>query len=456
MKIEYAKVDDVNGVITMVVEESDYADQVKKQLKEIGKKHAEPGFRPGHVPAALLEKKYGSYARQEAINEVVGNALFDFIKKEELNVLGNPVPDEDNRITDDNKEFVLKFKVGVAPEFELKLDKDVHMPYYKITVSDEMINRQDEAMRRRFGKQVPGEEVDATALVKGVLTELAADGTVKEGGIVVENGIVSPQYFKSDDQRALFIGKKVGDTVVFNPSATCDANPAEMSSMLNIDKNYVNNHLGDFSMAISEIIVLKEAELGEEYYKEVFGDKVTDEAGYRAAVKEMIAGSLIGDQNYRFTLDAENVIREQVGELQLPDEVLKDFLIAQNETLTRENIDAEYTGIRKQLVWDLEKDKAGRQLDVKVEEADLLQTASMIARQQFAQYGMTNVPDETVANYAKQILSDEKAHAQVARQTADMKLFNAIRNAVTLDEKEVSVDEFNALFAPAGEQASAE
>lgn len=456
MKIEYAKVDDVNGVITMVVEESDYADLVKKQLKEIGKKHAEPGFRPGHVPAALLEKKYGSYARQEAINEVVGNALFDFIKREELNVLGNPVPDEDNRITDDNKEFVLKFKVGVAPEFELKLDKDVHMPYYKITVSDEMINRQDEAMRRRFGKQVPGEEVDATALVKGVLTELAADGTVKEGGIVVENGIVSPQYFKSDDQRALFIGKKVGDTVVFNPSATCDANPAEMSSMLNIDKNYVNNHLGDFSMAISEIIVLKEAELGEEYYKEVFGDKVTDEAGYRAAVKEMIAGSLIGDQNYRFTLDAENVIREQVGELQLPDEVLKDFLIAQNETLTRENIDAEYAGIRKQLVWDLEKDKAGRQLDVKVEEADLLQTASMIARQQFAQYGMTNVPDETVANYAKQILSDEKAHAQVARQTADMKLFNAIRNAVTLDEKEVSVDEFNALFAPAGEQASAE
>lgn len=456
MKIEYAKVDDVNGVITMVVEESDYADQVKKQLKEIGKKHAEPGFRPGHVPAALLEKKYGSYARQEAINEVVGNALFDFIKREELNVLGNPVPDEDNRITDDNKEFVLKFKVGVAPEFELKLDKDVHMPYYKITVSDEMINRQDEAMRRRFGKQVPGEEVDATALVKGVLTELAADGTVKEGGIVVENGIVSPQYFKSDDQRALFIGKKVGDTVVFNPSATCDANPAEMSSMLNIDKNDVNNHLGDFSMAISEIIVLKEAELGEEYYKEVFGDKVTDEAGYRAAVKEMIAGSLIGDQNYRFTLDAENVIREQVGELQLPDEVLKDFLIAQNETLTRENIDAEYAGIRKQLVWDLEKDKAGRQLDVKVEEADLLQTASMIARQQFAQYGMTNVPDETVANYAKQILSDEKAHAQVARQTADMKLFNAIRNAVTLDEKEVSVDEFNALFAPAGEQASAE
>ena len=456
MKIEYAKVDDVNGVITMVVEESDYADLVKKQLKEIGKKHAEPGFRPGHVPAALLEKKYGSYARQEAINEVVGNALFDFIKKEELNVLGNPVPDEDNRITDDNKEFVLKFKVGVAPEFELKLDKDVHMPYYKITVNDEMINRQDEAMRRRFGKQVPGEEVDATALVKGVLTELAADGTVKEGGIVVENGIVSPQYFKSDDQRALFIGKKVGDTVVFNPSATCDANPAEMSSMLNIDKNDVNNHLGDFSMAISEIIVLKEAELGEEYYKEVFGDKVTDEAGYRAAVKEMIAGSLIGDQNYRFTLDAENVIREQVGELQLPDEVLKDFLIAQNETLTRENIDAEYAGIRKQLVWDLEKDKAGRQLDVKVEEADLLQTASMIARQQFAQYGMTNVPDETVANYAKQILSDEKAHAQVARQTADMKLFNAIRNAVTLDEKEVSVDEFNALFAPAGEQASAE
>ena len=449
MKIEYAKVDDVNGVITMVVEENDYAENVKKQLKEISKKHTEPGFRPGHVPAGLIEKKYGKYARHEAINETVGEALFDYIKKEDLKVLGNPLPDPDNHVTDD-KEFVLKFNVGLAPEFEVKVDKNLHVPYYKIKVSDEMVDRQDKSLRDRFGKQVPGDEVDATAVVKGVLTELNEDGTVKEGGIVVENGIVSPQYFKTQEQRDLFLGKKVGDEIVFNPAATCDANEVEMSSMLNIEKSDVENHKGDFRFDVKEIIVLKPAELGEEYYKEVFGDdKVKDEKGYREAIGQMIAASLAGDQNYRFTIDAKDAILGEVGELPLPDAILKEFLMSQNENLNRDNIDAEYDAIRADLVWDLTKEKVGQQLDVKITDEDLLNTARMIARQQFAQYGMANVPDETLDRYANDILKDEKAHNQVARQTIDMKLFNAIREAVTLDEKEVSVDEFNALFAPA-------
>lgn len=452
MKIEYSKIDDVNGVITMVVEENDYAENVKKQLKELGKKHSEPGFRPGHVPAGLLEKKYGKYARQEAINETVGEALYNYIKEEKLPVLGNPMPDKENHVGEE-KEFVLKFNVGLAPEFDVKVDKDVKIPYYNIKVSDEMIDRQDEALRRRFGKQVPGEEVDATALVKGVMTELNEDGTVKEGGIVVENGIVSPQYFKTEEQRALFMGKKLGDEVVFNPAATCDANPTEMSSMLNIDKNDVDAHKGDFRFDIKEIIVLKPAELGEEYFKEVFGaDKVKDEKEYRDAVKDMIQASLKGDQNYRFTIDAKNVIMAEVGDLQLPDAMLKDFLISQNENLNAENIDAEYDAIRADLLWDLEKDKVGQKLGVKVEQEDLMNTARLLARQQFAQYGMASVPDDAIDRYANEILKDEKAAQQVARQTADMKLFAAIRDAVTLDEKEVSVDEFNALFAPAAEK----
>ena len=163
MKIEYSKIDDVNGVITMVVEENDYAENVKKQLKELGKKHSEPGFRPGHVPAGLLEKKYGKYARQEAINETVGEALYNYIKEEKLPVLGNPMPDKENHVGEE-KEFVLKFNVGLAPEFDVKVDKDVKIPYYNIKVSDEMIDRQDEALRRRFGKQVPGEAVSYTHL----------------------------------------------------------------------------------------------------------------------------------------------------------------------------------------------------------------------------------------------------------------------------------------------------
>lgn len=446
MKIDYAKVNDVIGEITMVVEESDYADKVKKQLKEIGKKHAEPGFRPGHVPAGLIEKKYGKAVKYDEINKLVGEAIFDYIKENKINVLGNPIPDKANAINDDVKEFTLKFKVGVAPEFEVKIDKDLHIPYYNIKVTDEMVDRQDEALRRRFGKQEPGEEVDATALVKGIITELNEDGTVKDGGVVVENGIVAPQYFKSEDQRNLFVGKHVGDSVVFNPAATCESNPTEMASMLNLPKEEAEKHQGDFRFDIKEIIVLKPAELNEEFFKEAFGDNVKDENEYRNAVRKMIESSLTGDQNYRFTIDAEKAIRKEVGDIELPDEVLKEFLISQNEALNEENIDKEYDQIRSQLVWDLEKDKMLNALEIKVEEADLQNTARLMARNQFAQYGMTNVPDDAVEHYAEEILKDEKARNTIYRQTSDLKLFNAIRAAVSLDEKEVSVDEFNELF----------
>lgn len=447
MKIDYAKIDDVNGEITVTLEEKDYADKVKKQLKEIGKSHSEPGFRPGHVPAGLIQKKYGNAVKYDVINKEVGNAVFDYIKENNLHVLGNPMPQQDENFSIDAADFTLKFKVGIAPEFDTKVNKDLHVPFYTIKVTDEMLDRQDEQFTRRFGKQEPGEAVDATALVKGVITELDENGQPKEGGIVVENGIVAPQYFKSEDQKALFIDKKVGDVIKFNPAATCDSHAAEMASMLQIDKNDVDAHKGDFNFDIKEIIVLKPAEHNQEFFDMVFGaDKIHNEEEYRKALGEMIAASLQNDSNYRFTIDAQDAIQKAVGALTLPDEVLKDFLKGQNEHLTDENIDEEYERLRPQLEWELEKEAVAAQLDIKVEEEDLLNTARMMAQSQFAQYGMTNVPADALDRYAQDILKDEKARPQVYNQTVDMKLFNGIRATVTVDEKEVSVEEFNDLF----------
>ncbi len=455
MKIDYVKINDVTGEIAISIVESDYADKVKKQLKEIGKKRPEPGFRAGHVPASILEKKYGQAVKYDVINDLVGESLFEYIKENELNVLGNPIPDKENVINEDTKEFNLKFKVGLAPELNFTADKNLHVPYYNIQVTDEMVDRQDEALRRRFGKQEPGDEVDASALVKGVITELNEDGSVKEDGVVVENGIVAPQYFKSEEQRNLFIGKKVGDKLTFNPAATCEANPTELSSMLNLPKEEAEAHQGDFSFEIKEIIVLKPAELGEEYYKDVFGDDVKDEAQYRDAVKKMIESSLKGDQNFRFTIDAQNAIENAIGEVQLPDDILKEFLVSRNEQLNADNIDNEYPEIRKQLVWDIEKSGVMKQLDVKVNEEDMLATARLVAQNQFAQYGMSNVPEDTLNHYAAEILKDEKANNQIANQTADMKFFAALQEAVTLDNKDVTVDEFNALFKSEAAEANA-
>lgn len=447
MKVDYAKIDDVNGEITVSLEEKDYSEKVKKQLKEIGKSHAEPGFRPGHVPAGLVQKKYGASVKYDVINKEVGNAVFEYIKENNLHVLGNPIPMQDGNFDINAADFELKFKVGVAPEFETHVDKSLTVPYYTIKVTDDMIDRQDEQFTRRFGKQEPGETVDATALVKGVITELDEAGNPLEGGIVVESGIVAPQYFKNEDQKALFMGKKLGDIVRFNPAATCDNNPTEMASMLNVAKDEAVNHTGDFNMEIKEIIVLKPAEHNQEFFDMVFGaDKVHNEEEYRAAIKDMISASLSNDSDYRFTIDARDAIQKAIGSLELPDAVLKEFLKSQNEALNDENIDKEYENLKPQLEWELEKEAVAAQLDINVTEDDLKNTARAMARSQFAQYGMTSVPEESLDRYAGDILKDEKARQQIYAQTADMKLFNGIRATVTVDGKEVSVEEFNELF----------
>lgn len=457
MNVEFQKVDDVHGIITVTVEQADYADTVKKELKNIGKTHAEPGFRAGHVPAGVLEKKYGKSVKYDVVSKLVGQELYKYIEDNHLAVLGQPIPFKENDLDPNETDFTLKFNVGLAPVMDIKADKEMHIPYYKIKISEEMIDEQDKQLRRRFGKQEPGETVDETALVKGVLRELDADGN-DEGGLVIENGIVAPQYFKDRAQAELFIGKHVGDKVVFNPWATCDGNPSEMSSMLNIDKKDVENYKGDFEMDIKEIIVLKPAELGEEYYKEVFGadSTVKDEASYRAAVKAMIENSLSGEENFRFTIDARNVIMDKVKDTKLPDDILKEYLIINNKDINESNVDEVYESSKGSLLWDLAKDTLMTQMGIEMTEEDVKQTAKMMARQQFAQYGMANPPEEAIDRFADDILKDKKAIDRIRQNTVDMKFFTGLREAVTVDEKEVTPEEFNALFKNEQEEEGAE
>jgi len=450
MDIKLEKIDAVNANVTITLTEADYAQKVKDSLKQIRNTHAEKGFRAGHVPAAIIEKKYGKAVKYDTINKEVADALYNYIKENNLHVLGNPMASDNDKFDLGDKDFTFNFSLGLAPEINLVVNKEITIPYYTIEVSDKMINERDTQLRNRYGAQVSGEEVEPNALVKGVITELDADGKPLAEGIVVENGIVSPQHFKDEAQKALFVGKKLGDTIVFNPAATCDGAATELASMLQIDKNDAEAHKGDFSFEIKDIIVLRPAELGEEYYENAFGkDKVHNEEEYRTMLKDIIASQLKADSNYRFTIDTRDVLTSKVGDLELPDRILKDYLKQQNKKLTEENIDQEYDSMRPNLTWQLICNKLSEDMNVKVSHEDLEGFAKMMTRQQFAQYGMANVPDELVDKYAKEILENKEQEERITGEVQQMKLFEAIRNAATLDEKTVSVEQFNDLFKPA-------
>ena len=446
MNVTMQKTDAVSARLTVNVEENDYKDTVVKKLKEIGRTHQIPGFRKGHVAIADLHRRFGADVTSDVINHDVFEAVMKYIDDNKLNVLGQPVPVEVKALDfKKEKDFTFEYDLALAPELDVKIDKDEHIPYYTIEVTDEMVDEQDKAFRKRFGAQVPGEEFEDDALVKGAIEQLDENGNVieGEGAIQVTNGIVAPMYFKSDDQKALFKGAKVGDKITFNPWMTCNGDPTEMSSMLQVDKAKVADLHNDFRFAISEIIVVRPAELNQEFFDQVFGkDKVSDEAGYRNAIREMIAGELKQNSEMVFRMSARKYFLEKYGSMELPAAILKKGLIMRNEGLNDSNIDEEYGRMEPDLKWQLVKENIAQKLEVKIEESDLIDMAKGIAARQFAQYGMTNIDDETLTNYAKNILADKNYRPRLVEQCGDFKLFQSIENGVTLDCETVSLDKF--------------
>ena len=447
MKVNFEKIDNVNATLTVSFVEDDYKGEVKKQLNELGRTRPIKGFRPGHVPAAILQKYYGNQVLTQVVDQMVSREMSRYIVDNKVNVLGEPMLNKDTHVDlNAQKDFEFKFDLGIAPEFELKLDKRVKIPYYYIQVSQEMIDNQNAEYRKRFGKQVPGEVAAEDSLIRGAMVELNEDGTEKEDGIKVERTVISPRYLKDDEQKAKFVGAKVNDCVVFNPYKGADGNLTELSSMLNVDKVEAEVH-SDFKMQLEEILVNQDAEMNQEFFDSVLGhDQAKDEGEYFEKLKELIAGQLKNDSNYRFTIDVEKVLKKKVGDLELPDDFLKRYLLARNEKADEKSIEEEYPRTKSQLQWQLIKEKVARDLGVKIEAEDKMRLARFLAAQQFAQYGMTNLPEDVIDNYAHKLLEDERYNEDIENRAFEDKLFAAIKEKVALDERNVSVEEFNKLF----------
>ena len=458
MEIKFEKTGEACGQITVSVNEADYEAKVTEKLKEIGKKHVIPGFRKGHISLPELRKRFGREVKSESINDVVISAVFDYIRDNNLKVLGQPLPAEATEIDLKQTEYTFKYDLALWPELNMVLDKTVTLPFYKIEVNQEMMDEQDKNLRERFGAQVPGEEVDAKAVVKGSIMELNEDGTVKttEDAIQVVAGIVAPFLFKGKEEADKFLGKHVGDKIAFNPSKAADGQVAEIASMLNIDKEKAAEVKADFEFVISEIIVLKPAEHDQDFFDDVFGkDKVHNEEEYNEALRNMIAASLAPNSFQMFNRDAHDWLVKTYVDMKLDNGLLKRWILLQDKNATAEQLDQDFDKMLPGIKWEIISGEVAEKLGVKVEEADLLARASFIARQQMQQYGMYNMDEETVTDMGKRILADKNYRRHIAEEVEELKTFDALRNAITLDEKTVTLDEFRKLANPEAAQAEA-
>ena len=451
MNVSFEQIDAVNGQLTVVLKREDFEGDVKKEVAQMGVRHPLKGFRPGKAPKALLMKFYGPSVTANVVDRMVSRAIYDHISENKLHVLGEPLPNEETKVDLMNdEEMTFKYDLGLAPAIELKLNKRINVPYYNIEVTDQMVDDAIAHDRKRLGTLVDGEVSDKESMLRGSMIELDEQGNDKEDGIKVERTVFSPRYMEDEQEAAKFVGVKVGDTFVFNPHKANNGNIAELAAMLNVGRSEADVK-SDFRVTIEEVKVNKDAEMNEEFFKGVLGTEteVKDEAAFREAMRDMIARANVPESNYRFTVDAQRILTEKAGELPLPEEFLKRFLKLRREQDNKENAevtDEEAQNMFKQLRWQLVKDHLSKELGITVEKEDIDTAAFIFAQQQLSQYGIYNAPEDLIRQQAERFMQDDRARDAIQEHAIDNKFYAAVREAVKVNEKSISVEDFRKLY----------
>lgn len=451
MNILFENPDKVNGLMTVTVEDADFKDNVEKTLKDYRKRANFPGFRPGMVPMGLIKKQFGPSVKMDTLNKYVGEQIYNYIRENKIQMLGEPLPSEKQEPVDIEKDgpYTFMFDIAVAPEFKIELNGDTKIAYYDIQADDKLIDQQVDMFASQLGSYEKADSYDGEQrdMLKGDLRELDAEGNTKEGGITVEGAVMMPEYIKVDDQKKLFDNAKPGDIITFNPRKAYPDNDSEVANLLKINRDAVKDVEADFSYQVIEINRFKKADVNQAMFDQVFGkDTVKSEEEFRNKIAEGLKPQLQANSDYKFMLDVRKYAEDKVGELTFPDALLKRIMLLNNKDKGEEYVEKNYDESIKQLKWHLIKEQLVAANNIKVEDADVKTAAKEAARMQFAQYGMNNVPEEYLDNYADEMLKKRDSAANFVDSAVEKKLVDALKGVVSLDKKTVTLDEFNELM----------
>lgn len=445
MKITFENVDKVSALLTVNIEKSDYEDKVKKALKDFSHKASLPGFRPGKVPASLIQKRFGTELKAEEINKILSEEVNKYIRENKVNMLAEPLPNEEKTPAMDfetQDAFTFAFDIALAPEFDAKLTKKDKLTYYDIKVDDALVDQQVQSFCNRGGQHVKAESYEPRDMVKGTLTQLNTKNNTLEGGITVEDAVMLPEYMKNDKEKAKFEGAKVGDVITFNPAKAYDS-ATELASLLHISKEEAEGMKSNFNFQISEISRFEPAKLSQELFDQMLGkDVVKSEAEFRQFIANDIKRNFSSEAEYQFMQDVRSYVLGRIGEVEFPEAILKRFMKLRNADKGEEYVEENFKQSLPELLWHLAKEQLCDQLEVKVEHEDVLETAKAFTRLQFAQYGMINLPEESITNYAAEMLKNEQQAQGLVERTVENKLAAKVKETVTLKTKEVTMEEF--------------
>ncbi len=452
MKISFENPDKINGLMTLTVEVDDYKEKVEKTLKDYRKKANVPGFRPGNVPMNIIKRQYGTAVKVDVVNKIIGEEMYKYLRENNVKMLGEPLPSEKQVPQDLEKEgdYEFIFDIAVAPEFTISLSNKDKVDYFDIQPDDKLIDQQVEMFASRNGHYDKAEVYDPEQrdMLKGDLRQLDDEGNTLEGGITVADAVLMPQYIKEVAQKALFDGAKLGDIITFNPKKAYPESDTEVAALLKLKKEEVADINADFSFQVTEISRFVKSALDQDLFDSVFGEgNVKTEEEFRSRIADGLKAQLAGESDYRFLLDVRKYAENKVGEITFPEDILKRVMKAGNKDKDADYVDKHFDASIRELKWHLIKEQLVAANDVKIEDTDVKAVAKEMARAQFAQYGMNNVPDEYLDGYADDMLKQKENVDSLVDRAIDRKLIDVLKNVVKLNVKTVTLDEFNKIAA---------
>ncbi len=448
MNITRENIDDLNAVLKIKIVKPDYEEKVETVLKDYRKKATIKGFRPGMVPIGLVKKMYGRAVQIDEINKVVTEGIQKYITDEKLEVLGDPLPkinDQEIIDFDTQEEFIFSFELGLSPVIELKINKKNKVNQYEIIIDEKMKNDYRDNYARRYGELKQADITEEKDVIKGKIEALDNNGDPSAQGPSVEDTSLGIDIIKDKKIKKQFIGKSKNESIDFDLRKAYP-NDTEIAGILHMKKEEVTDLGSNFRFTIKEISRFHPAELGQELFNRIYGEGiVTTEKEFMSRIEDEIAVNLRRESDFKLMLDLKNLVLEKT-EFQLPEEFLKRWLLKVNENTTEEQIEKEFENFRKDLKWQLIRNKVARENEVKITEEELQKEAENITRYQFQQYGLFYATDEQISNYAKETLKREEDAKRIADKILEEKVILLMKELVKLESKSISVEEFNKLF----------
>lgn len=444
MNVTRQEVNAETAKLTVSVSQADYQTNVSASLEKYRKQAKVPGFRPGKVPMGLIQKQYGKAVLAEEINKLVSDALYKYIAENKLDILGNPIPTEGSEVKGDfnnPSDFEFEYEIGYSPAINLDLSNKSKYDYVKVKVDADLITKQIDDLRRRYGKLVSSDTVGEKDMILAQFVELDENGEIKAGGIM-HSSTTSMEFVEDKAAKKALIGKKIGDKVTVSATAITRGE-ADKAALLGIKTEDLASHGDSYQMTINDVKVMELADLNEELFARLFPDNsVKSEADLKEKIKEDLSGMFSNDSDRLLT---RAIYRDLVDktDVKLPNDFLKRWIqLSNDKPISKEQIEADYDNYSKDLKWQLIQGHIFKANEIKVDSKDALEFTKGMIVNQYAQYGIPAPEDAQLTSQAQQALSDRNEANRIYDMLAEAKLTEFFKKTVKLNEKEISYDAF--------------